>query len=247
MTQTLSLNHLAAQPALGYPSGVESDLMRMELGSLALRAAAESRLFYRHEEYDPRYAYELFRRALVERNEEAWVCIYEHYYPLVDHWVRRTGAFAVSGESSDYFVSAAFTRFWRAIPSDRFRSFPNLASLLNYLRRCSSCVVIDSARAHAATDLLPEESINWNNQKLAHADEEATERVSRVEFWRMIDDLLQSEAERVIVRCSFLLGMKPGDIYHDHSALFAGIEEVYTLKRNILARLRRNPELRGMY
>jgi hypothetical protein len=108
-------------------------------------------------------------------------------------------------------------------------------------------VVIDAARAHSFTDLLPEECINWNDQRLGHADEEATERVSRAEFWHLVDGLLASEAERVIVRCSFLLGMKPGDIYAQWGALFNGVEEVYTLKRGLLSRLRKSPELQGMY
>jgi DNA-directed RNA polymerase specialized sigma24 family protein len=236
----------SAQPSSARPSSA-IDLSHMDLGALMRRCAAESRLFYTHQDYDPRFAYELFRRALVERNDDAWEHLYQHYFQLVEHWVRRTGAFAVSGESSDFFVSAAFTRFWRAIPAERFSAFPSLASLLNYLRRCASCVVIDSARAHAYVDLLPEESINWNNQKLSHADEEATERVSRVEFWQLVDGLLQTEAERVVVRCSFILGMKPGDIFAQHGDLFGEIAEVYALKRNILVRLRRSPDLKGMY
>jgi DNA-directed RNA polymerase specialized sigma24 family protein len=219
----------------------------MDLGSLARRAQAESRRFYSHEEYDSRFAYELYRRALVDGDQAAWGYIFEQYSPLVEHWVRRTGAFTVSGESSDFFVSAAFTRFWRAIPAERFAAFPSLASLLNYLRRCATCVVIDTARAQSYADILPEESINWNDQRLGHADEEATDRVSREEFWGLVDGLLGSEAERVIIRCSFLLGMKPGDIYARHGELFQGVEEVYTLKRAVLTRLRKSPELRGMY
>jgi DNA-directed RNA polymerase specialized sigma24 family protein len=243
MTQ-LTMTYAPLQPvALGAPSEPRA----MDLTSLARRALAESRRFYRHEEYDPRYAYELFRRALVERDDAAWAMIFEQYTPLVEHWVRRTGAFTVSGETSDFFVSAAFTRFWRAIPAERFGSFPTLASLLNYLRRCATCVVIDSARAHSYADLLPEEAVNWNTQRMAYADEEATEQVSREEFWRLVDGLLTNEAERVIVRCSYLLGMKPGDIFAEWGALFSCVEEVYTLKRGILTRLRKSPELRGLY
>jgi DNA-directed RNA polymerase specialized sigma24 family protein len=219
----------------------------MDLDALMRSCAAESRLFYSHQDYDPRFAYEIFRRALVERNEDAWEHLYQHYFQLVDHWVRRTGAFTVSGETSDFFVSAAFTRFWRAIPPERFSSFPNLAALLNYLRRCANCVVIDSARAHSYADLLPEECVNWNTQKLSHADEEATERVSRTEFWQLVDGLLLSESERVIVRCSFLLGMKPSDLFAQRSDLFADVAEVYALKRAILVRLRRSPDLQGLY
>ena len=238
-----------APTAYSHPAtaAAPSDPRLMELGSLARRALSESRRFYRHEEYDPSFAYELFRRALVERDEAAWGQLFEQYTPLVEHWVRRTGAFTVSGETSDFFVSAAFTRFWRALPAGRFASFPTLASLLNYLRRCATCVVIDSARAHSYADILPAESVNWNDQRLGHADDEATERVARAEFWHLVDALLTNEAERVIVRSSFLLGMKPGDIYAKWGALFSGVEEVYTLKRGVLARLRKSPELRGLY
>lgn len=244
MTPTLAatpINRLAvARPAEPLPGA-------LDLEALARRCQIESRRFYAQEDYEPAYAYELFRRALVDHNQGAWEHIFVQYRPLVEHWVRRTGAFTLCGESSEYFVSAAFARFWRAIPSERFRSFPTLAALLNYLRRCASCVVIDAARAHATSDYLPEEAINWNDQRLAHADEEATDRVSRNEFWHLIDDLLNNEAERVIVRCSFLLGMKPGDIYNERRDLFQDVAEVYALKRNILGRLRRSKELQGMY
>lgn len=219
----------------------------MELSTLARRALSESQHFYRHEAYDPQFAYELFRRALVERDESAWSYLFDQYAPLVEHWVRRSGAFAISGESSEFFVSAAFTRFWKAIPAQRFASFPNLASLLNYLRRCATCVVIDTARAQSCADIIPDEYVNWNDQRLGHADEEATERVSREEFWKLVDGMLQNETERIVVRSSFILGMKPAEIFARHSGCFASIEEVYTLKRALLARMRKSPELRGLY
>lgn len=238
----------SAAPALRLTvPGAASEPRLMDLGGLARQALAESRRFYRHEEYDSRFAYELFRRAMVERDEAAWGYIFEQYTPLVEHWVRRTGAFAVSGESSDFFVSAAFTRFWQAIPAARFSAFPSLASLLNYLRRCATCVVIDTARAQSYADLLPEECVNWNDQRLGYADEEATERVSREEFWGLVDDLLTSPAERLVIRCSFLIGMKPGEIYARYDDLFQSVEEIYTLKRSVLLRLRKSPELRGLY
>ncbi|MFV9504896.1 MAG: sigma-70 family RNA polymerase sigma factor [Oscillochloridaceae bacterium umkhey_bin13] len=223
-----------------------SDLRQIELESLARRAAVESRRFYRHEAYEPAYAYELFRRALVERDQAAWGLLYELYAPLVDHWVRRTGAFTVSGETSDYFVCSAFTRFWRAIPPTRFEAFPTLAALLNYLRRCATCVVIDTARAQSYADILPEEAVNWNDQRLGYADEEATDRVSHAELWAIVEGLLVNEAEQVLVRGSFLLGLKPSEIFARWPHLFSGVEEVYSLKRAVLARLRKSPELREL-
>jgi hypothetical protein len=234
-------------PVLPQTANSVSDLHGMDLSSLARRAQLESRSFYAHESYDPRFAYELFRRALVERDDHAWALLFAQYAPLVEHWVRRSGAFTISGESSEFFVSAAFTRLWRAISPERFASFPNLPVLLNYLRRCATCVVIDTARAQSCADMLPEEYVNWNDQRLGHADEEATQRVSSEEFWNLIDRLLTTEAERVLIRSSYIVGMKPSEIFARFPHLFSSIDEIYVLKRALLMRLRKNPELRGLY
>lgn len=77
-------------------------------------------------------------------------------------------------------------------------------------------------------------------------DEEAMERVSREEFWTYINGLLSDEAERVVVYQSYVMGMKPGDIYDHRPDLFGSVNDVYNVKRNVLGRLSRNQELRRM-
>jgi hypothetical protein len=217
---------------------------QIEIGALIRRCIVESERFYRGHPHDTRFAYELFRRALVERNEVAWEHIYTHYSSLVESWVRRSGAFAGSGESSEYFVSLAFTRFWRAITPERFASFPTLPSLLHYLQLCAGCVVIDSVRAQSWSEMLPEESIPFDRAARTSPDEEAMERVNRQEFWSYISSQLNDEAERVVVFDFFVLGMKPGDIYDHRQDLFSSVKDVYNVKRNVLGRLSRNTELR---
>jgi len=218
---------------------------RMDLAGLLRRSLAESERFYRGHQHDTRFAYELFRRALVERSELAWEHIYMHYSPLVESWIRRSGAFSSSGESSEFFVGAAFTKFWRAI-SARFEQFPTLASLLSYLQLCAGSVVIDSVRAQSWAEMLPEEAIPFGHAAQTSPDEEAMKRVNCEEFWSYVDTQLNSEAERVVVFRSFVLGMKPGDIYTEYQHLFQNINDVYNVKRNVLGRLSRDPELRQM-
>jgi DNA-directed RNA polymerase specialized sigma24 family protein len=222
------------------------ELRRMSLAALAAGCAAESERFYRGKAYDPSYAYELFRRALVERNEAAWQQIYTHYAQLVESWARRSGAFAGSGETGEFFVGAAFTKFWRAVTPERFGTFPNLAALLHYLQLCASSVVIDSVRAQSWAEVLPEEALASAQAPLASPDEQALERVGRAEFWRLIEAQLNDAAERAVVVGSFVMGMKPGEIYGERPDLFASINEVYNVKRNVLARLGRSAELRRM-
>ena len=223
------------------------DPRRMGLASLIARCGAESERFYRGRPYDSRFAFELFRRALVERDEVAWQGIYVHYGQLVESWVRRSGAYAGSGETAEFFVGATFTKFWRAVTPERFDTFPTLAALLHYLQLCSSSVVIDSVRAQSWAEMLPEEALPATYAPVAAPDEQALDRVSSSEFWRFIEAQLNGEAERAVVAGAFVLGMKPGEIYAQRPDLFASIAEVYNAKRNLLSRLARNPDLRSQF
>ena len=247
-TSTLSArsNARPVRPVTLPPSaGDAPEPARMELAALLRRSLTESERFYRGHQHDTRFAYELFRRALVERSEIAWEHVYTHYSPLVESWIRRSGAFPSSGESSEFFVGAAFTKFWRAI-SARFEQFPSLSALLSYLQLCAGSVVIDSVRAQSWAEMLPEEAIPFSHAAQTSPDEEAMQRVNCAEFWSYVDTQLNSEAERIVVFRSFVLGMKPGDIYTEYQHLFQNINDVYNVKRNVLGRLSRDPELRQM-
>lgn len=224
----------------------EENSHTLDFATLVRRCGTESERFYRGQAHDPSFSYELFRRALVERSEAAWEYIFTHYSPLVESWVRRSGAFASSGETSEFFVVSAFTRFWRAVTPEKFMSFPTLASLLHYLQLCAGCVVIDSVRAQSWAEMLPEEAVPVGRMPLVAPDEEAMERVNREEFWNYINGQLNDEAERVVVYNSFVMGMKPGDIYTGRPDLFEGVGDVYNVKRNVLGRLSRNQELRRL-
>jgi hypothetical protein len=72
------------------------------------------------------------------------------------------------------------------------------------------------------------------------------EHVTREEFWEYINAQLNGEAERVVVYSSFVMGLKPGDIYNLRQDLFTNVNDVYNVKRNVLGRLSRNQELRSL-
>lgn len=229
--------------AVSHARPAEPEPHHMDLSALAWRSRVESERFYRGKAHDTRFSYELFRRALVERDECAWEQVFQLYSPLVESWVRRSSAFTSSGESGEFFVTSAFTRFWRAIPPARFASFSTLAALLHYLQLCASCVVIDSVRAQSWAEMLPEEALQ-SGAPQSSPDEEAMERVSREEFWSYINTQLSDEAERVVVFQSFVMGLRPADIYHSRPDLFGCVNDVYNVKRNVLGRLSRNERLR---
>jgi DNA-directed RNA polymerase specialized sigma24 family protein len=217
---------------------------QLDLMTLVRHCATESERFYRGQQHNTSFSYELFRRALVERDEAAWEQLYQHYSGLVEGWIRRSGAFVSSGESSEYFVVGAFTKFWRALTPERFAAFPTLASLLQYLQLCATSVVIDSVRAQSWSEMLPEETITPQHTPSYAPDEEAMSRVDREEFWRFIDGQLNGEVERVVVYSSFVLGLTPRAIFARRSDLFSSVNDVYNVKRNVLGRLSRNMQLK---
>jgi len=221
-------------------------IVGMDLATLQRHCRIESERFFRGQPHDTRFAYELFRRALVERCDAAWEYLFHQYRALVESWVRRSSAFSSTGESSEYFVGSVFARFWQAITPERFAAFPTLGSLLHYLHLCATCVVIDCARAQSWAEIVPDERARTRDQMLDAPDEEAINRVTREEFWRSIDALLMCDAERFVLYHSFIMGRKPGEIYKMRRDLFGSVAEVYNVKRNILGRLSRNRELRRL-
>src|SRR5215213_4764190 len=94
--------------------------------------------------------YELFRRAIVERDADAWAAIAAHYRQLLISWVARCPGAEHLGERYEDLADEAFERAWRALSPEHFEAFPNLAALLAYLHRCVATTVIDAIRAHTA-------------------------------------------------------------------------------------------------
>src|SRR5215212_2010934 len=92
-------------------------------------------------------SYELFRRAIVERDEQAWIDSAARYRPLLAAWASRCSASAALTESYDDLADQAFARAWSALSPERFASFPTLAAVLAYMRACVTTTVIDHARS----------------------------------------------------------------------------------------------------
>lgn len=93
----------------------QADPRLLTLPGLALRCGQESERFFRRQDYDPRYCFELFRRAILHRNSQAWEIIYTQYRPLVAGWVERHPTFPTSHEENEYFVNRAFEKMWTAL------------------------------------------------------------------------------------------------------------------------------------
>jgi DNA-directed RNA polymerase specialized sigma24 family protein len=195
-------------------------------------------------EYANHDGYELFRRAFVDRDEQAWIESATRYRPMLISWAGRCSASATIMDRCDDIADLAFARAWAAISPERFAKFPSLGALLAYLRACVTTAVIDCARG---------EMLNERLYEVAEADDVATPdqvvfaQLDRQELWRIAGSLAYTEQERIVLIEGFMYDLPPRTILARHPNLFAGATEIYGAKRNLLERLKRCAELRELY
>ena len=182
----------------------------------------------------------------MDGDDGAWEHLYAQYRTLVAYWVHCSGALASSGESTEFFVTAAFIRFWKAVTPERFPLFTGLSALLGYLRKCAISAVIESTRVQTRGEVLPEEATAHDGPLQRSAEEEALERVSHAELWLYITSQLRNQAECVVFLESFVHGMKAKDVFTRHPDLFVNINAVYTVRHTIRVRLCQDEYLRRL-
>jgi hypothetical protein len=218
----------------------ESDLQLVTLAGVRHRCAQESDRFFERLPHDPRYCYELFRRAIALGNQRAWDLIYAQYEPLVTGWVRRHAMFSATGEEARYFVNAAFEKLWARVTPENFASFSDLKSILRYLQMCVNSAIVDFVRATEAAARRKEvEQADYIRHAGARQQEEFT-RLERQELWGWLSKQLKNSKEESVVYGTYVLDMKPHELYERYGDLFEDVKEIYRVKENLLVRLRRH-------
>lgn len=220
----------------------------LSLSDLARRCTEESDHFFARRQYDPSFCYELFRRALAERNETAWRLVFNQYRPLVASWVERQQAFPLAGEEVDFFINGAFARLMKAVSPEQFARFQDLRSILGYLQLCVVSEVNDHMRAIRGTETLPLDQVNLSSH-MAPDDVENTalDDVERTLIWQTIRSCTKSDSELLVVYASYVLGLKPRQLYERFPDRFDSVDRVYRIKENVLARLRRDPRMQSLF
>ncbi len=224
------------------------DHEQLTLSGLAHRCAEESRRFFRQKPSDPRFCFEIFRRAILERNERAWSLIYQQFSPLVSRWVQAHAAFQDSGEEVQYFVNRAFDRMWTAVTPEKFERYTELNALLRYMQMCVHSAIIDQFRKKTHTELtLQAAEAQTGGAPRAGLEAHVIDRLQGQVLWEEITRRLKNEKERLVIYASFVLALKAREIFEEHKDDFEDIREIYLIKQNVLARLRRDQALKTLF
>jgi hypothetical protein len=195
-----------------------------------------------HDELAERDAYGLFRRAIEERDADAWAEIVARYRPLLIAWAARCGAALRTGEPCDDLADQALARAWMALSSGHFTRFSGVGALIAYLRTCVMTTVIDIERGQM---LRERTRYRLEVGSAATPEQVVMGELDRAELWRLVSGLVETEQERIFLVERFVYGFQPHVIQLRHTNLFANVAMVYRARQNLLARLGRNRQLRS--
>jgi hypothetical protein len=222
------------------------DFRSLTLAGVAHRCTQETERFFHQHSYDPRYCFELFRRAILNREQRAWELVYAQYRPLVTGWVERHPAFPSSGEEAQYFVNRAFEKMWAALTREKFDYFADLKSILRYLQMCVHSAIVDFMRLKEQETLLHDDQrLETRREALESVVEQhVLTHLKREELWHCLNGRLKDDKERRVIYGIFFLALKPRELYAQFPETFRNVGEIYRVKENLIARLRRDDELR---
>ena len=221
------------------------DITKQGLNALSQRCAEESGRYFRKQPNETHFCFELFRRAFVEKDQLAWEKLYNIYRPLIIGWVTSSPGFSSSGEEVGYFINRAVEKMWISISAQKFERFEELNALLRYLKMCVGSVIIDHMRTRERMkyEEIPSSPAKEPVVTGLSIEEQVADRLDANEFWQLIEGSISDHLERYVLIGSYVYDLKPREILNQYSKMFQDIQQIYRIKENILARLRRNPEL----
>lgn len=200
----------------------------------------------KREPAEKKYCFELFRRAIEERQNQAWTALKQQYDGLIHHWIIGCSSTPLSWQDREDLIQDTWSNFHRALKKydiSLTEHFEHVGALLKFLHNCAYTVTIKHWKRHQKAKRLQEELIEIGT-KVAEAPEEATlKRIvtdtqrTALRMWR--EQHVTSTHEQVVFDCSFKEGLKPKQIAESYPEMFPDTKAVYRIKENLIKRVKR--------
>jgi DNA-directed RNA polymerase specialized sigma24 family protein len=209
----------------------------MKLWALADRCMSEVNKYRRGEASSDQYCLEIFRRAMLEHDSEAWGLLVDRFQEfLLAAFRRHPKSEAASRlDSPENYVARAFERLWLAAAHNQQVTFTSLGAALRYLRSCLDSTIMDMLRSDARRNEVPLPDTDFVVEPVT-GDEPSG-------LWKIICDMLPNERERRLAFLLFYCNLRPRVIVRLCPQEFPDVNEVHGMTRNIIERARRNADL----
>jgi hypothetical protein len=175
---------------------------------------------------------EVLRRAIVEGEQDARLCLQQSLGDVVCEWLRqhprREIAYYLGNE--EYYIAATFERFWQ-LAFDRQLEFSTFDSVMPYLRLSLNGAILDTLRTYSRPRevALPEPG---------EAGEPPVEdQTDSKEIWKILHTILPSDREKRLAYLLYHCGLGPREIVHFCPQEWNDVQDIYRLRVNIMERL----------
>jgi hypothetical protein len=226
-----------SSPVTLLSSSLSSELSLPELAALCLAEIDHER---RGVSYTERYGLELFNRALLQSDQEAWAWVQHCFGGMVHDWVSRhpQRAMACHLQSEEHNVAQAFERFWQDTACNQQVEFRTLAAALQYLCASLHVAILDTLRTYQRPGdvSLPEPG--------APGEPSMEDVTCGSEIWDLLKGLLSNAREQRLAYLLFYCGLSPGEIVQFCSPEWSSVQEISSLRRTIMERVLRDVDFR---
>jgi DNA-directed RNA polymerase specialized sigma24 family protein len=208
----------------------DSDALEKQLLAKVIAGCQQERSSYRHTGIGASPAcVEVFRRAFAG-NQEAWAAVQATFEHQVRKWIGRQAVV-----DPDDAVQEAFLAFFRYAPAHAsLVSGVTLGPIIDYLHHCTKTSVLQILRRERRHALNVYFNETLDLPSASAADISAEQRLDLVE---RLQQLLNTEEERIVFQCRFVCNLKPQEIQKRYPGRFADVADVYVIVRRITNRL----------
>ncbi|MCE7986225.1 MAG: hypothetical protein DYG89_34040 [Caldilinea sp. CFX5] len=214
----------------------------LDVSSLADRCASETAKFLQRVASDTQYCYELFRRALVLQNQEAYNRLVETYIRLVRPQVRKKLHTPFNDQDLEDCVNWAFANCFRYLrTAENFAKFPTLQHIIGYLLACANATAQSHNRRQAARPVEIDQDLTDQDEGTTAVDPLARliEEEDKARFYKLVRASCKNEQEQVVLEYYLELGLMPREIYAQRPDLFTDVKQVHRVKQILIERLQR--------
>ena len=192
------------------------------------------------------HCFELFRRAIEQRDEVALRSLQLQYGRLVLRWVYDRLPDATDAQVEDV-ADKSFLKFQGTLSRrapDVAAHFDHVGKLLSYLKQCVSSSAIDHLRSEARRAKV-ERLLAVREQSLAEGrlEEAAQDRIDQAILLRRVVDWIGKAVtdplERMVIELTYSQDQSPRLIAAQHPDKFADESAVNRIKERVLKRARR--------
>jgi hypothetical protein len=194
------------------------------------------------------YCFELFRRAVEEQQQDAWLALDEQYRNLVLRWLADDSV-ELTREQVEEIAPETWSKFWRAqinAATPLSERFAHVGAVLKYLKQCTFSVV----REYERRLWRRERTQQWleidERAVTIHSEEELLARIEREQLLQQVRQWVQTHVtdpqELRVLSLSYEYGLTPAQIAGRYPREFADAQMVRRLKERVLKRARRAME-----